>query len=394
MRIQTAPLRTALLLALAVAMPAFLAGCQSSSEAAVASDKEEVKKDKDPLIPVEAVVVARRSVSAAYSGTATLEAEREAQVVAKASGTIVELMVEEGDKVRAGQVLARLDSDRQQLEVERLEAMLNRLENDLRRSKELFEKRLTSSEAHERARFDLAQQQAAYDLAKLDLSYTRIIAPFDGVITQRLVKEGNLVQVHQPLFRLDDFDPLLAVLNVPERELRTLKPGMTVAMQVDALPGHPFEGTIARVSPVVDSGTGTFRVTAEFRDSSEQLAPGMFGRLGIVYDTRASALVVPREAVMSEDGEDAVYRVIDQEVTRTPVRLGYVSGGDVEIVSGLEEGDWVVTAGKHAIRNASKVEVVNAAALGTPPAGPVLPADETTAPETAVAQVEDTTKRG
>src|SRR5688572_6384266 len=269
----------------------------------------------DAAIPVEVGAAARRAIVASYTGTATLEPERQAQVVAKTSGVLLNLHVEEGDVVKAGQLLAQLDPEKTRLEVARAEANLKRLESDFRRSTELSAKQLVSPEAHDRIKFDLETQRAAYDIAKLDLSYTRIVAPIDGVISERLVKEGNLIQLHQALFRIDDFDPLQGVLNVPERELSTLRPELPVKMMVDALPGKTFDGKVARVSPVVDAATGTFRVTTEFHDATGALKPGMFGRLDIVYDERANALTIPREGLIEEDGETAVFLV---EVDTSP----------------------------------------------------------------------------
>ncbi|HRG16103.1 MAG TPA: efflux RND transporter periplasmic adaptor subunit, partial [Pseudomonadota bacterium] len=282
----------------------------------------------------------------------------------------------------------------------RAEANLKRLENDYRRSSDLFTRKLVSAEAQERARFDLETQKAAYDIAKLELDYTRIVAPIGGVISVRMVKEGNLIQINQSLFRIDDFDPLLAVLNVPERELTTMRPNQTVSMHVDALPGVRFDGTVARVSPVVDADTGTFRVTTEFRDPTQRLKSGMFGRVDVVYDQRADALVVPREALIEGDAEAAVFVLEPAPATkpedskkkeqpgffagifggkkaedkpkaeakpvptfvakRREVKIGYTSGADAEIVDGLKEGDRVVTVGKAALRDGGRVQIVGA----------------------------------
>ncbi|MBL0041446.1 MAG: efflux RND transporter periplasmic adaptor subunit [Xanthomonadales bacterium] len=198
--------------------------------------------DSDVPVPVEAATAARKAIVASYSGTAALEPENQAMVVAKASGVLLKLMVEEGDIVRTGDLLAQLDPEKPRLELARAEANLKRLENDFRRSSDLFTRKLVSAEAQEKARFDLETQKAAYDIAKLELDYTRIVAPIGGVISLRMVKEGNLIQINQGLFRIDDFDPLLAVLNVPERELTTMRAGQTVSMHVDALPGVQFRG--------------------------------------------------------------------------------------------------------------------------------------------------------
>src|SRR5690606_24189316 len=130
------------------------------------------------------------------------------------------------------------------------------------RSKELFARKLIAEDAHERIRYDLDTARAAWELARLELSYANVVAPIGGVIAERMVKQGNLVQTNQALFRIVDSDRLEAVLNVPERELSTMKDGLPVSMRVDALPGRSFEGVVDRVSPVVDAGSGTFRVTA------------------------------------------------------------------------------------------------------------------------------------
>jgi membrane fusion protein (multidrug efflux system) len=337
----------------------FLTACGDRGRGGDSKDGD--KPPEDPVIPVEVARVSRQPILASYAGTASLEAEREAQVVAKTSGVLLRLQAEEGDRVREGQVLAQLDPERTRLEVARAEADLRRLENEFRRSQELFDAKLVSSEAHDRIRFNLETQRAAWELAKLELSYTRITAPIDGVISQRLVKEGNFIQLQAPLFRIDDFDPLQAVLNVPERELRTIRPGLKVAMAVDAVPGAVFEGTVARVSPVIDSGTGTFRVTCEFRDESSRLKSGMFGRLSVVYDQRADVLVVPREALLEDDSEPSVFVARDGKAVRVPVRVGARSGGVVEILEGVADGDAVVTVGAATLRDGAKVQVLEQA---------------------------------
>jgi membrane fusion protein (multidrug efflux system) len=342
---------------------AVLVGCKPPGGNAAEADRkgEDGKEATAEAIPVEVGLARRERIVASYTGTATLEAEREAQVVAKTSGVLLKLRAEEGDRVAAGQVLAELDPERATLELARAQANLRRLENDFARAEELYKNKLISPEQHDKVKFDLETQRAAYDLARLELSYTKIVAPIDGVISERLVKEGNLIQLHQALFRIDDFDPLLAVLNVPERELTTLRAGLPVTMVVDALPGRAFEGAVARVSPVVESATGTFRVTAEFHDETATLKSGMFGRLSIVYAERADALVIPRAALMDEDGRTAVFQVKDNVVARQEIKVGYASGDRIEVVEGLADGDAVITVGRTAVRDGTKVQVLESA---------------------------------
>jgi membrane fusion protein, multidrug efflux system len=346
---------------LPLALIAALGGCGGAGTAEKpATGAGTTEASKAEKVAVEVEPVTRRAIAASYSGTASLEAPNEAQVVAKTSGVLLKLEAEEGDRVRAGQVLARIDPERARLEVQRTDATLRKLEAEFNRSKELFERKLVAAEAHERLRFDIETQRAANNIAKLELSYTAIVAPIDGVIARRMVKEGNLVPLNATVFRIVNTDHLEAVLNVPERELGTMKSGLTVALLVDALPGQRIEGRIDRVSPVIDPATGTFRVTTAFA-GGERLRPGMFGRIEVIYDQRADVLTVPRSALLEGEGEPAVFAVRDGKAVRTGLRLGHVNGTYAEVVSGVEEGDQVVTVGKVTLRDGSAVEVVNVA---------------------------------
>lgn len=367
---QRRPAFAALVLALSLA----LAACggnqdqKDSAEGDAQAQAKDVPKDKDgkPIeavkVPVEVAKAARSAVTAAFQGTANLVPEAEADVVTKTSGVVLEIMVEEGDRVQAGQVLARLDSDRQRLALKQSEANLRKLENDYKRQEELIGRKLISQDVFDRSRYDLDTQRASYDIAKLELSYAEIRAPIGGVVSKRMVKVGNLIQLNQPLFKIDDFDPLEAMINVPEREMRLIQAAQPVQMLVDALPGAVFTGSVARVSPVVDASTGTFRVVAQFKDDSGQLRSGMFGRVRIVYDQRADALVVPRSALVGDDKDASVFVVEADVAKRRKVKLGYADGGQVEVVDGIAEGEQVVTLGQAALRDGAKVQVINSEA--------------------------------
>jgi len=182
------------------------------------------------------------------------------------------------------------------------------------------------------------------------------------------VKPGNLIQLNSSLFRIVDNSRLEAVLNVPERDLATMKPGLAVHMSADAMPGQVFEGVIDRVSPVVDGGSGTFRVVTAF-SGGQGLRPGMFGRIEVVYDQRADALTVPRSALLEDAGETAVFAVREAKAVRVPIVVGHMSGELVEVRKGLTEGEQVVTAGKITLRDGASVEVLN------PPAGGAVDTD-------------------
>ena len=309
-------------------------------------------------IPVEAANVTRGDVSAYYATTATLEAENEADVVAKISGVIKQVLVEEGDRVNSGQALAILDEEQYRLEVTRAEANLARLENDFNRNKEMFERNLISAEAFERVKFEMESQKATLELARLSVEYSTIRATISGVISARMIKTGNMVTTNQALFSITDMDPLQAIIFVPEHEMSKIRVGQTTLLQIDAIPGTEFTGRVERISPIVDRTTGTFKVTVYVNDVSNRLKPGMFSRVRIVYDVRYQTLVMPKGALISEDGRTTVFVVQDSIVLRRPVEVGYTNGTKVEILNGLELGASVITVGQNSLRDSSKVFVI------------------------------------
>jgi len=310
-------------------------------------------------IPVEAAIVSNSDMAAFYTGTATLEADQQAVVVAQITGVVLKINAEEADFVKAGQVLAVVETDRYALEVERTNATLKRLQTDFQRKQELFAKKLVSTEDFERVSAEFEAQKAAYELAKLDLEYTSIRAPISGFISERMVRAGNLVTLHQPVYHITSYDPLLAVLHVPERELRVLSKGLQVSMSVDAWPGESFAGEVIRISPVIDTNTGTFRVTTQISDHGQMLKPGLFGRVEILYDLHKDVPVIPRSAVITEDELSHVFVINeDGNANRRGVQLGFEANGLVEVTEGLAKGETVVTAGKGSLSDGSRVEVV------------------------------------
>lgn len=335
-----------------------LAACSGKGEG---KGGEEEKKKQADAVPVEVAPVARRAIAASYSGTAPLDARAESMVVAKTSGVALSVAIEVGDKVRAGQVLARLDGAHAALQAAQSAAQMRKLESNYARSRQLAEQQLISANDNEQLRYDVENARAANRLANLELSWTTVTAPITGVVAERMIKPGNFVQANTPIFRIVDDAKLEAELNVPERELATLEAGLPVTLLVDALPGRTFEGRIDRVSPVVDSDSGTFRVIAAFV-GQDGLKPGMFGRISIDYDQRADALTVPRAALLEDDAEPAVFVVEEGKAKRVPIELGYLDGEWAEVRGGLEEGAQVVTAGKVTLRDGSAVEVIGGGA--------------------------------
>lgn len=348
-----------------------LSGCQQGAGKQSGEEAEETA-----AIPVEIALPSRGDIFAVYSGTAPIEAFADAQVVAKAGGEIREIFVEEGDEVTAGQILMRLDGDRLRFEAAQAEANLLKLQRDYQRNVDLKEKSLISAGDFEKIQFEMEALAATSNLAKLELGYTEIRAPISGVVSQRYVKLGNTIEENAPVFQITSLEPLVSYVHVPEREYRSILAGQTASLSVDALAGARFEGIVARVSPVVDPSTGTFKITIEVMDTSRRLKPGMFGRISIVYDSHENALQVPRSAIVQEAGEPSLFVVENDVAHRRGVRTGFIEGGSIEILDGLADGEQFVLVGQTGLKDGSKVSVINASVGGAGAAKAAVPTAE------------------
>ncbi len=332
---------------------ALLGGCSAGN-----ADDQQAAADTPRAVPVEVARADRGQVTATWSGTAAIVVDHEATVSARVGGEIREILVEEGDQVAAGDVLARLDGDRLRLEMQEAEANLRKLERDLARNHTLADRGLISSEALEILEYEVASMRAVYERRALEYEYTRIRAPIDGVVAERLIRVGNSLGVDAPTFRITSHGPLLAYLHVPEREYARIDRGQPASIRVDALGGEAFDGEVIRISPVMDPDSGTFRVTVRFPDPDGRLRPGMFGRVSVIYDSRPDALLIPRVALLDGDGADAVFRINDGTAERQRITTGYASGDRVQVVDGLEPGDRVVIVGQSGLRDGARVELI------------------------------------
>ncbi len=344
----------AVALAAAVIAGLLAGGCSNGK----AKEKTPPADDKETAVPVETRPLRRAEMVAVYSGTAPIEAHEEASVVAKVGGEVRQIFVEEGDAVQAGQILARLDGDRLRLTLAQTDANLKKLERDYKRTLDLSERGLVSKSSAENLKFDLDALRAAYDSARLELSYTDIRAPIPGVVSARAIKVGNTIRPNDPTFTVTDLVPLLAYVHVPEKEFRKIAPGQAAEVVVDALGGERFVGKISRISPTVDPQTGTFRARVEVDDRSRRLKPGMFARVNIVYERRPDALQLPRTAIIDADGQQSVYVVDGGKAQQRVIRTGLTNGGWIEVVDGLQGDERVVTVGQAGLKSGTAVRIV------------------------------------
>jgi membrane fusion protein (multidrug efflux system) len=348
-------LRAAALVTLAL----IVSSCARDGVAADGATKDKDGKEKaEAAIPVEVAEPVRGEMLAMYSGTATLDAEADAEIKAKVGGEVRRILVEEGDRVGAGEVLAVLDDRQLRLQAAQTRAALAKTERDFNRQIELNKKGLVSTGAFESLKYDLDNARAADDIAQLSLSYSQIRAPFAGIVSTRHIKVGQEIAIGMPIFRVTDPTPLKASVFVPERELARLKPGQSATIAVDALAGRTFPAIVKLVSPMVDAATATFKVTLEVNDPNGDLKPGMFSRVGIVFERRAEALTIPRVALLDSDGSSNVFVVTKGKAEQRAIKTGLSNAGKVEVTEGLTGKEQVVIVGQNGLKDGNPVRVV------------------------------------
>lgn len=340
---------------IAFAAMATLAGC-GVGQASVA---DQVAIDAATPVPVEVANPYRSEIYATYEATAPIVSDADAPVVARVAGELVELLVEEGDTVVAGQVLARLDGERLRLKMLAAKADLANAGREYKRNVDLHARGLISASMYEGLKYDLAALEASYKLAALNYDYSNIRATIAGVVSSREIKPGQTINIGDVAFRITDLAELTAYLHIPQSQLPKFEAGQAATLQVDSMPGTEFPASIVRISPTIDTRNGTFRATAIIPNAENHLAPGMFATFTIAYEKHSNALLVPSSALLDEDEQATVYVVNDGEVVRRVVETGIEANGEIEILGGLTENEQIVIMGHNGLRDGSKVLASN-----------------------------------
>jgi membrane fusion protein (multidrug efflux system) len=328
----------------------------AGSDSAKAESGEEVK-----IVPVEVALVVRDTLASTYAASATLEAERHVDLLAKVVGTVREIRVEEGRDVAEGDVLAVLDMRELQIQQQKMKSSLDNAQAEHERIQALASRELTSVRELENARNLLDQARANLDDAELRLSYAEIRAPFGGKVTRRLIDVGQTVNPGMQIFSLADMNPLLVRVFLPEEDVLNIRPGQKVEARLDADPDVQLSGRVRQVAPVVDRQTGTVKVTIEVAELALAVRPGSFVRVFITTDVHPMALVLPKRCLVEETSRRFVYVVQGDSVVARNVELGYEEADRVEIAGGLAEGDPVVLVGQGSLREGSRVRVLKSA---------------------------------
>jgi membrane fusion protein (multidrug efflux system) len=340
-----------------------LTGC-GQANATKSEESEQIAKEEVKVIPVpvEVDTVERGSISSTYTTTAVLEAKEEAFVVPRASGIIEQIMVEEGDYVEKGQVLAQLEPQRYQLNLQRAQADMNGITKELAKINEVYSRKLVSSDAFDKITAQYESAKATLALAELDLKEATVVAPISGYIAERNAKVGNLTESFQRerMFHIVQQKQLYGIVHLPEKELQRVHKDQRASLTITALSDQKVEAFVERISPVIDAATGTFKVTLRVPNESNSLKSGMFSQVSLNYDTRDNATLLPRKALLAIDNDLTVFVVNEQGIAKkVAVQLGYQEGNYVEVIQGLNGDEKVVVTGHQNLKDNALVDVVN-----------------------------------
>ncbi len=319
-------------------------------------------------IPVAVQPAFRGTIASYYNATATLEAEKQADVLARVTGVVTSLAAEEGDMVQKGEPLLVIGNDEYRLRVQQAAARTANLRSKFERFEAMQAEGLSTEEEFQAARSDLASAEADEGLAKLNLSYTTVRAPFTGRVTSRLVDVGQNLSANTALFVMADFDPLLARVHVPSREFNKLRQDQVVDLVLDSS-GSRLQGRITLISPVIDPTSGTIKVTVEVPEYPAGTRPGDFAEVQIVTERRNAVVLVPRSAVITDKGDRVVYVAIkdgDQDqAERRLVSVGFTDDNNAEISEGLAVGESVVVKGQRSLKQGTALKVLEGGAAST-----------------------------
>ena len=315
--------------------------------------------DEEALPPVELATLARGPIEATLRFSTNLEAESAVEVFAEAARRVVELRVEEGDRVAKGELLLRLQDEEQRSALESARIELDKAEREYERQERLYDRQLISEQAMNDATYEVERLTLRVEDAERQLGYTEVRAPIAGTVTQRFVSLGDTVTVNQRLFEIVDFDSIVARVYVPENELVRLAVGQPARLFSQSLGTAPRSGEVLRIAPTVDPRTGTVKVTVAI-PANQVLLPGMYVEVELVTDTFEDALLVPKRAVLYDDDQAFLFTYDDGTVSRL---LFEVALEDVEHVMPaanvpLAVGDRVVVAGQAGLKSGTEVRVV------------------------------------
>lgn len=306
---------------------------------------------------VDVAKVVKRPIFENVTAVGTLLAQESVTLRPEIAGVIESAPFNEGQVVKKGDLLIKLDDDIQRAELAQAEAGLGLARSNFGRSQRLGRSGAASRQSIQETQVQAAVAAANVQAAQARLAKTELRAPVDGRVGIRRFSPGNWVSAGEELVTVETLNPLKLDFSVPEIFLRQMQTGIPVTIAVDALGHEEFSGKITVIDPRIDEATRTLRLRVEIQNDEFKLRSGLFARVNIKLKDEASSLVVPEAAIVPLGDKSFVFRIIDNKAQRVEVKAGLRNAGDAEIISGLKEGDSVVVAGQMRVKEGAPVQV-------------------------------------
>ena len=325
------------------------------------------------FVPPPATVTTAPVMSLAWeqrlTAVGSLEAVQGVTVTAELSGKIEQITFEPGAHVEAGDLLVQQDISSEEARRRSEEATLALKKANHDRAKELLADKVVTQAAYDQALAEYKQALAAIDNIRSIIAKKTIRAPFAGRLGIRLVNLGQILEGGEPVVSLQAMDPIFVNFLLPQNQIAQIQPGLTVRIKTDALPGEEIQGRVTAINPQVEEATRNIRIQATVENRQERLRPGMFVDVDVILPEQEDVRMIPTTAVLYAPYSDSVFVLEkkaagdgqpDGQVLRQQfVRLGAQRGDYVAVLSGVEEGDQVVSTGVFKYRNGQSVVVDN-----------------------------------
>lgn len=320
--------------------------------------KTQVAEAKEP-IPVEAVIAKSGSILRRITTAGNLSAIQWVSLHPEVDGKIVKIYFKEGEKVKEGEPLFKIDDAVYKAKVKETDARVALARLEYERSSKLLEKKFASASDRDKKFAEMQQAEANLDEAKIRLENTTIKAPFAGVMGLSEVSVGALVAASTELVNIVDLDPINVDFNIPESYLASVHVGDTVDVTIEDFDILPIEAKIKAISPEIDEHTRTVQLRAEMPNKELNYRPGEYARVLVDAGSVPNAVLIPETAIEREGEEEYVMLVVDNVAIRSTVSTGMRNGNEVEITHGVKAGDMVISAGQFKVRDGEEVNVVN-----------------------------------
>jgi membrane fusion protein (multidrug efflux system) len=306
-------------------------------------------------IPVDIRPVNVGAVRQQIEAIGSLRSDESVVLRPEISGRVSEILFDEGQPVKRGTTLLRLDAAiaRAQVNQARASIILSRANHS--RAKELFERGAGTQRTLDEALAKLSNDEAVLALAQATLDKSSIQAPFDGIVGLRQVSVGDYVNPGQTIANIESVEQLKVDFRIPEIHAQVIGVGQAIRVRLDAFPGVSFDGSVYAIDPAIDPNGRAVILRARLPNPDKKLRPGMFARVTLIVEERQNAVLIPETALMPMGRDIFAFRVVDGKAMQTKLRTGLRRGGEVEILEGLKVGDTIVAEGAQKLRDGQYV---------------------------------------